>query len=121
MMPDFEDMEYLSGRIGTGCLADDILTAMRNVLIYIKPETMPRGYRPGTIPTGSDRRALCEVFDSRTVYGISTRNWVSICLDAGGDDLTLLHELFHYASTSHNDSEQRAIAISCCCYDWIPW
>ena len=121
VMPDFDDMDYLSGRIGSGCLADDILTAMRNVLVYIKPETMPRGYRPGTIPAGSDRRALCEVFDSRTVYGVSTRNWVSICLDAGADELTLLHELFHYASTSHNDSEQRAVAISCCCYDWIPW
>ena len=45
----------------------------------------------------------------------------TICLDSGADDLTLLHELYHYASTSHNDDELRAIAVSCCCYDWIPW
>ena len=121
VMPAFEDMDYLSGPIGTGCLADDILTAMRNVLIYIKSHTMPRGYRPGTIPAGSTRRALCERIDSNIVLGVSTRNWVSICLDSGADDLTLLHELFHYASTSHNDDELRAIAVSCCCYDWIPW
>ncbi len=120
-LPEFDDMEYLSGRIGTGCLADDILTAMRNVLIYIKPCTMPRGYRPGTIVAGSGRRALCDSSGSGTVYGISTRNWVSICLETGADALTLLHELFHYASTSHNDNEMRAIAVSCCCFDWIPW
>ena len=33
-----------------------------------------------------------------------------------GDDLTLLHELFHYAATAHNDDELRAYAISMCAY-----
>jgi hypothetical protein len=111
--PDFDDMDYLSGGVGTGSLADDILDAMRNVLIYIGPETMPRGYRPGTI-TVPDRTALCE---GGTVFGKSTREWVSICLGIDADDLTLLHELFHYASTSNNGDEARAFAISMCVYN----
>ena len=92
---------------------------MQNVLIYINPNTMPRGYRPGTI-TDPDRDALCaEVIRNGRVghvYGKSTRHWVSICLDIGANDLTLLHELFHYASTSNNESEARAFAISMCAY-----
>lgn len=121
--PDFADMEYLSGGVGTGNLADDILTAMQDVLIYISPATMPRGYRPGTI-TDAERRALCEEYEhdgrTATVYGKSTREWVSICLDRGADDLTLLHELFHYASTSNNGNEARAAAVSMCAYNWLP-
>jgi hypothetical protein len=113
--PDFDDMEYLSGGVGTGNLTDDILNAMEDVLIYISAYTMPRGYRPGTI-TAPGRRALCE----ESVYGKSTREWVSICRDIGADDLTLLHELFHYASTSNNGDEARAFAISMCTYNILP-
>jgi hypothetical protein len=119
--PEFDDMEYLSGAVGTGGLADDLLDAMRDVLIYIGADTMPRGWRPGTI-TEVRRRALCAdvVRDGEVVgsiYGIATRQWVSICLPNGADELTLLHELFHYASTSNNDDEARAFAISMCAYD----
>lgn len=122
--PNFTDMEYLSGGVGTGNLTDDILAAMQNVLIYISANTMPRGYRPGTI-TRPDRRALCEEFVAddggvARIMGISTREWVSICRDGGADGLTLLHELFHYASASNNESEARAFAISMCAYDILP-
>ena len=122
--PEFGDIGYLSGRVGTGSLADDILNAMHDVLIYIKPHTMPRGYRPGTI-TVPDNRALCAeiIRDGDVVgqiYGKSTREWVSICLDSGADDLTLLHELFHHASTSNNESEARAFAVSMCAYNILP-
>lgn len=119
--PEFDDMDYLSGGVGTGNLSDDILNAMRDVLIYINAYTMPRGYRPGTI-TDPARRALCEdiIIDGDvvgSVLGKATREWVSICRDSGADDLTLLHEMFHYASTSNNDDEARAFAISMCAYD----
>ena len=118
MFPDFDNMDYLSGGVGTGNLTDDILDAMHDVLIYIRAGSMPRGYRPGTI-TGSGRRALCETWTEDgtepTIFGISTREWVSICRDVG-DDLTLLHGLFHYAATAHNDDELRAYAISMCAY-----
>jgi hypothetical protein len=122
--PDFADMDYLSGGVGTGNLTDDILEAMSEVLIYVKANTMPRGWRPGTI-TVAGRRALCGDIDREgrvvgTLYGLATRQWVSICIDSGADDLTLLHELFHYASTSNNDSEARAFAISMCAYDILP-
>ena len=114
--PEFDDMEYLSGAVGTGSLSDDILNAMRGVLIYIDPYTMPRGWRPGTI-TVSDRKALCE--DDR-VYGKSTREWISLCLRIGADDLTLLHELFHYASSSNPESNPRAFAVSMGADYWLP-
>lgn len=114
--PDFGDMDYLSGGVGTGNLTDDILNAMQDVLIYIDAYTMPRGHRPGTI-TDPDIRALC---DEDSVYGKSTREWVSICLDIGANALTLLHELFHYASTSNNQDEARAFAISMCAYNVLP-
>lgn len=119
--PEFDDIDYLSGGVGTANLTDDILNAMRDVLIYVSADTMPRGWRPGTIED-SERRALCAdvVRDGEvvgTVYGKSTREWVSICLASGADDLTLLHELFHYASTSNNGDEARAFAVSMCAYD----
>ena len=114
--PDFDDMEYLSAAVGTGGLADDILDAMRGVMIYIDPHTMPRGWRPGTI-TDPDRKALCE---SDRVYGKSTRNWISVCLKIGAADMTLLHELFHYASTSNNRDCLRAFAVSMCADNWFP-
>ena len=114
---ELEDIDYLSGRVGTGRLADDMLTAMEDILIYLKPHTLPRGFRPSTIPPGSDRRPLCDA------VGVSTRNWVAICTDirVGADALTLAHELFHYASTSHNDNEMRAILISWAIFDDIPF
>ena len=114
---ELEDMDYLSGRVGTGNLSDDMLTAMENVLIYLKPHTLPRGFRAGTIPSGSDRRPLCDA----GIYGLSTRNWVAICTAIGADALTLAHELFHYASTSHNGNEMRAILISWAIFDDMPW
>jgi len=122
--PSFSDMAYLSGAVGSGNLADDILNAMRDVLIYIYPHTMPRGYRPGTI-TDPGRRALCERVEvdgesKIVVFGKSTREWVSICHEGGADDLTLLHELFHYASTSNNGDEARAFAVSLCAYNYFP-
>lgn len=122
--PDFDDIEYLSGGVGTGNLTDDILAAMQDVLIYISADSMPRGFRPGTI-TVPDRRALCEetIRDGvvvGAVLGKATREWVSICVDSGADEVTLLHELFHYASTSNNGNEARAFAISMCAYNLLP-
>lgn len=121
VFPVFDDMDYLSGGVGTGNLTDDILAAMQDVLIYISADSMPRGHRPGTI-TDPARRALCEevVRDGAvvgTVYGKSTREWVSICIASDADELTLLHELFHYASTSNNGDEARAFAVSMCAYN----
>lgn len=115
IFPEFDDMDYLSGSVGTGSLADDILSAMANVLIYIKSYTLPRGYRPGTLP--GSRRALCDNVYGRTYYsaGHPDCNWVAICLDIGADALTLLHELYHYATGSGD--ECKAVAVSCCCFD----
>jgi hypothetical protein len=113
--PAFGDIAYLSGGVGTGSLTDDILSAMQEVLIYLGAATMPRGWRPGTI-AAAGRRALCE----GGVLGIATREWVSICLEGGADALTLLHELFHHASTSNNGDEARAFAISMCAYNLLP-
>lgn len=122
--PVFGDIDYLGGGVGTGSLTDDILSAMQDVLIYLSAATMPRGWRPGTIVTAG-RRALCEEVSRDgevvgSVLGTATREWVSICLEGGADGLTLLHELFHYASTSNNGDEARAFAISMCAYDLLP-
>lgn len=102
--PAFGDIAYLSGGVGTGNLTDDILSAMQNVLIYIGAYTLPRGYRP--VGPG--------------VYGKSTREWAGIMRERGADGLTLLHELFHYASTFNNGSEARAFAVSMCAYNILP-
>ena len=122
-------MDYLSGSVGSGSLADDILTSMRDVLIYVKPNTMPRGYRPGT--TSGDVHALCERWvctpeglecwsAGRTYYSATDPdcNWIAICFEDGADDLTLLHELYHYAAGSGD--EMKAVAVSCCAFDYIP-
>jgi len=85
--PNFSDMSYLSGAVGTGNLADDILSAMRDVLIYIYPRIMPRGHRTGTI-TDPGRRALCERrSEGGAVFGKATHEWFSICTEAGGMSL----------------------------------
>jgi hypothetical protein len=114
---DWSDMDYLSGAIGSGTLADDMLSAMQNVLVYIKAETLPRGWRPGTIPPTADRYVLCE----DGVWGLSTSNWVAVCGADPLNDLTLAHELFHYASTSHNEDELRATVVSWAIFDDIPF
>ncbi len=112
--PVFDDMAYLSGEVGTGNLTDDILNHMRELLVYITPYTLPRGYRPGTLASGAS--TIC----GGSVLGKSTREWVALCIASGADDLTLLHELFHHASRSHNESELRAFAISMCAYNILP-
>ena len=113
----WSDMAYLSGVVGSGNLADDMLAAMQDVLIYIKPQTLPRGYRPGTVPPDSGRHVLCE----DEVWGLATNNWVSVCGADPLNDLTLAHELFHYASASHNEDELRATVISWAIFDLIPF
>lgn len=125
MLTDFSDMDYLSGRVGTGSLADDILSAMENVLIYIKPYTLPRGYRAGTLPSG--RRALCDCLYGRTFYadGHPDCNWIAVCTGGvscdghtgSADAITLLHELYHYATLSGD--EAKATVVACCVYDYM--
>ncbi len=129
---EFDDMEYLTGPVGSGTLADDMLTAMRSVLIYLKPYTLPLGYRPGSI-TDPTFHTLCEAYGCNgstcTVYGHTIwrnshpdRSWVGICKEIGADELTLLHELYHY-TTHHEGSieEAKAVAVSWCCFDDIPF
>lgn len=141
-LPSFDNMDYLSGRVGTHNLADDLLSAMHDVLIYIKPYTLPRGYRPMTLP--ADRHAICDEWACNggtcRKYGSSYCNegnpdcrWISLCLEQLRDatGLTLLHELYHYtvnivvdpATTEGREiqrlEELRAVAVSCCCYDFI--
>jgi hypothetical protein len=121
----FEDIDYLSGGVGTGGLADDILASMENVLIYIKPYTLPRGFRPGT--TSPDTHYICQELEGHEVYGVTPAyetpapeyGWISICREIGADDFTLLHELYHYATGDGN--ELKATAITSCCFDQIPW
>ncbi|ABK15384.1 hypothetical protein [Methanothrix thermoacetophila] len=125
MLPEFDDMDYLSGRVGTGSLADDILSAMENVLIYIKPYTLPRGYRAGTLPP--ERHALCDCVYGRTYHspGHPDCNWIAVCIGrvscnghtGSADALTLLHELYHHATGSGD--EMRAVAVSCCVFDYL--
>ena len=123
----FDDMDYLSGTVGTGSLADDILASMQNVLIYINPHTLPRGYRPGTI-TDPERQPLCAERrgtdgQPRCIQpGLATREWVAICVDCdqclqcGADSLTLLRELFHHASNSNHESVVRAQFVVQCAF-----
>ncbi|HOK57630.1 MAG TPA: hypothetical protein PK659_01080 [Methanothrix sp.] len=122
--PEFDDMDYLSGRVGSGSLADDILSAMENVLIYIKPYTLPRGYRAGTLP--SNRKALCDCVYGRTFLSPHPDcSWIAVCTGGvscgshtgSADALTLLHELYHYATGSSD--EKRAVAVSCCVFDYL--
>lgn len=126
--PEFDDMDYLSGRLGTGSLTDDILNAMIDALIYVKPRTLPMGHRPGT--TSEGEHALCDVWDcdgiecrslGKTYYSSTDPdcNWVGICVETGADALTLLHELYHYSIGSGD--EAKAVAVSCCVFGYIPW
>ena len=129
---EFDDMEYLTGPVGTGTLADDMITAMRSMLIYLKPNTLPLGYRPGSV-TDPEFHTLCESYGcgggTCTVYGHTIwrsshpdRSWVGICKEIGADELTLLHELYHY--TTHREGpleEAKAVAVSWCCFDAIPF
>jgi len=127
-LPMFDDIDYLSGRVGTGSLADDLLAAMLDVLIYAKAYTLPRGFRPGTISEGehsiceeyvcSEDGSMCTVMGKTAYYAAHPDcNWISICIEKGADSLTLLHELYHYCTG--NGDEMKAVAISCCCFDFI--
>lgn len=86
-----------------GDLTDDILEAMQNVVIYTSQEQVPTAYR--------DTSRLCD-----PSFGVTPpdRSWVGICREIGADELTLLHELYHYAAADDWGSEERAFAISNC-------
>ena len=131
-VPALDDMAYLSGAVGSGTLADDMLSAMQSMLVYLKPYTLPRGYRPGTI-TDPSFHTLCEEYacNGHTCTAVGKtiwhdahpeRSWLGICLEIGADDLTLLHEIYHYTTHRYGDTEEmKATVISCCCYDYIPF
>jgi hypothetical protein len=131
-IPELDDMDYLTGPVGSGNLADDMLNTMQSMLVYLSPGTLPEGYRPGTI-TDPDFHSLCESYiyegDTYTDIGKTIwhnnypdRSWLGICLDLGANDLTLLHELYHLTTHKVADiEEKKAVAVSCCCFDYIPW
>lgn len=130
ILPAFDDLGYLSGGVGRGSLADDLLAAMQGALIYIKSYTLPRGWRPGTLRPGQHH--ICEEYEcnghtclcmGNTAYYPADPdcNWVGICLERGADGLTLLHELYHYTTGrgGTDEYEARAVAVSCCCFDFL--
>jgi hypothetical protein len=88
-----------------GSLTDDILAAMREVLILTGREKLPTLYRTSR---------LCEPGN----YGStpSDRAFVAICREMSADALTLLHELYHYAAARDNGNEDKAFAVSLGCF-----
>jgi hypothetical protein len=113
----FPDMSYITARVGDGGLADDMLNALENLIIYTMPSHLPRTFRPNDEHFDPSHSSLCA-----TTYGItysedprapgSFGEWIAICRDGGADDGTIMHELFHYAAREHYASEDRAHLVS---------
>jgi hypothetical protein len=89
-----------------GQLTDDILAAMRQVLIITDRDRLPSRYR--------ETARLC----TDGVYGEvpTDKAYLAICREVGADELTLLHELYHYAAIRDSGNEFKAEAISTGCY-----
>jgi len=105
----FED-PYLRGG-----LTDDILAAMQGVVIYTSREQLPSAYRETSDLCGC---VPCDGQDCCT-YGETAddQSWVAICRSIGADDLTLLHELYHYTRGDQGRvAEDKAAAISMGCF-----
>jgi hypothetical protein len=102
---DNTDLDRFGDPYLRGALTDDVLNAMRNVLVYIGPEKLPTIHRTSR---------LCEP----GVYGVTPmdRSFVAICRAIDADSLTLLHELYHYAATRDNGNEEKAFAVSLGCF-----
>jgi hypothetical protein len=102
---DNTDLDRFGDPYLRGDLTDDILNAMRDVLVYIGPEKLPTSHRAS---------GLCE----SGVYGVTPRDrsFVAICRALEADSLTLLHELYHYAAARDNGSEAKAFAVSLGCF-----
>ncbi len=110
------DMDYMTSRVGSGGLADDMLSALENLIIYTKTSHLPRTFRHDEFFDRENSR-LCEETSGIT-YGAITRTpgsfaeWIAICRDAGADDGTIIHEMFHYTAREHFESEDRAFLVS---------
>jgi len=110
-----DDADYMCARVGTGGLADDMLDAMDSVLVYTRAGHLPRTWRPDS-HFDPDNIRLCDPAYGITL-GSTTRapgtyaDWLALCLDIA-DDMTLAHELFHYAAQQHFTSEDRAYLLS---------
>lgn len=110
------DAYYLRATVGAGGLADDVLEAMDDMMIYVRPGHLPRTFRPD-VHFDPENSRLCEEAVGMT-YGLNPRDpgtygeWIALCLEGGADDMTLCHELFHYASRENYQMEDRAFLMS---------
>ena len=111
------DMTYITAHVGDGGLADDMLNALENLIIYTMPSHLPRTFRPDVHFDPSHSR-LCDPTTYGFTYSEDPRapgsfgEWIAICRDSGANDTTIMHELFHYAAGEHYGSEDRAFLVS---------
>lgn len=116
------------GRYLRNGLTDDILKAMGDVVVHTSPATVPRIFRRtlrlcqcGPCPSSPTLTcATAGQAQNQSVEG----GFLGVCwmpetavratCAVRGDALTLLHELYHYASRFDWYSEEKAHAISAC-------
>jgi hypothetical protein len=121
------DETYLTARVGEGGLADHLLAAMEEVIIYTQASQLPRTYRPDEHFESSNSR-LCEA--PGITYGSDSRSagtfgeWIAVCRESDASDMTIIHELFHYASAENYKLEDPAYLLSylyiATRYGWAP-
>lgn len=110
------DMRNITERVGDGGLADDMLAALEDIIIYTTPAHLPRTFRPDAHFDTSHSR-LCDrsvgiTYSAEPRSAGSYGEWIAICREGDANDMTIIHELFHYASGEYYESEDRAFMIS---------
>ena len=125
---NFSDIDYLSGAEGHDSLTDDMLAALRSnpLIIYPRNMSMPRTFRRDAYFTGE--HSLCDENVYGITYGDSDHrpagtfaDWTALCFEIGADEVTLAHELFHYAARMNWSSETRPYLISYLLAGYDPW
>ncbi len=125
---NFADIDYLSGEEGHASLTDDMLGALGTNPLIIYPDnlSMPRTFRRDAFFSGEN--ALCDENSYGKTYGDTTHrpagtyaDWTALCFGIGADELTLAHELFHFAARQNWTNESRAFLVSYLLAGHDPW
>ena len=116
---DAEELDCFGDPYLRGDLTDDILEAMQDVIVHYTLDTIPEAYTQSGPQLCQCPETGGECDGGCCVFGLvpADRTWASICDVAGANELTLLHEMYHYAADHDWESEPKAFAVSLACYD----